>query len=488
MKNIFIKGVAALALSATLTGCGDKFLETDMFDAVDMETGLTNVTNIGYAVNGTYYRLEYYYFAGNYSTNIGDIASDISYWNSKTGHFDDIYRFTAEPTNTYLRCIWEYGYKVADNSARVIKAGKELTDLTEEEEDELNLYMAEAYALRAYAHLSLVNVFGHQVKVNGQDFSSQPGIVLVKDPITVNDKVSRSTVGDAYALIVDDLKESLKCFANTTYDRESLFYFTPAAVHGLLARTQLYLEQFDDAATNAGDALTLSGISTLAYTDADYRALYLGGASNTESLFALAIDAQTNWSANSSGTLWSTYNYSPSPWLQSVMDASDVRRAVWGWSSESTPSVPVFNSGKFSPAGNPANATNYLINAPEMFLIQAEAALHDNDLTGAADALLVVAKRNPNITSVGDLPSDKAGLLSFIKEERARELFQEGHRLWDLRRWGDKASVTAITAPSVKFTYTNYQISDFVFPIPVDEINTGAGVEQTPGWATTRPN
>lgn len=32
------------------------------------------------------------------------------------------------------------------------------------------MYMAEAYALRGYAQLLLTNIYGHQIKVNGQDF------------------------------------------------------------------------------------------------------------------------------------------------------------------------------------------------------------------------------------------------------------------------------------------------------------------------------
>ena len=492
MKHIFIKGAAALSLGLALTSCGDKFLETEVFNGIDTETALDNVTNIGYAVNGTYYNLMYYYFAGNYATSIGDVASDISYWNGKTGHFDAIYQFKPEDTNTYLRCIWLYGYRVADNAARVISASDALeSSLDEEGLDELNLYKAEAYALRAYAHLTLVNVFAHQVKVDGQDFSSQPGIVVLEEPKTISDKVERSSVGTAYASIVSDLKESLKCFDNTSYSRESMFYFSPASVSGLLARTLLYMEEYDEAASYAQDALDLSGISSLVDTPADYRALYMGGDSNIESMFALAIDTQTNWSANSCGTLWSTYNYSPSPWLQSVMATGDCRRAVWAWHQQSSPEVPVFMSGKFSAyglGGNPANATNYLINAPEMFLIRAEAAIHDHDVAGAQAARLAVAKRNPAITSTADLPSDTDALFSFLKEERARELFQEGHRLWDLRRWGGKVSVSPIGAPAVAFSYTGYEIGNLVFPIPVDEINTGAGVTQTEGWRATLPS
>ena len=92
-----------------------------------------------------------------------------------------------------------------------------------------------------------------------------------------------------------------------------------------------------------------------------------------------------------------------------------------------------------------------------------------------------------HLTSTADLPADAAALYAFIKDERARELFQEGLRLWDLRRWGDPAQVEAIDAPNVKFTYNNYNISDLVYPIPESEINSNWGVKQTEGWSGTFP-
>lgn len=132
--------------------------------------------------------------------------------------------------------------------------------------------------------------------------------------------------------------------------------------------------------------------------------------------------------------------------------------------------------------------TNYIVNAPEMFLIIAEANLKGSNgsLTKAQNALLTVAKRNADITSVSDLPATSDGLMKFLKDERARELFQEGLRLYDLRRWDENAEVYAAKAPTVSFTYTNYKISNLVFPIPSAEINAGFGVEQN-DWSSTLP-
>lgn len=502
MKNIFIKALAGVVLTVGASACGDKFLDTEIYDAVDLETGLSTSTSIGYALNGAYYRLSQAYFAGNYAINIGDVVSDISYWNGKTGHWNNLYTCNYVDTDTYLYYIWVYGYKVVDNSARIIKACDELLPAANADEaSDLQRFKAEAYALRAYAMTYLTNVFGHQVKVAGQDFSSSVGVVVVDEPIEAFADVERNTVGECYSQILADLNASLQAFqAAGSYSRSNEV-FTPAAVNGLMARVKLYLEDWNGAKDAAAQAIAQSGISSLAYTDADYESLYASTWSNTESIFYLALDNKTSWSANSCGTLYSTYNFSPSPYLVSLYGDDDVRKSIMYWTNEGGTAyapygsaTPFYGGGKFGAGnfngvtgGNPSTQTNYLINAPELYLIQAEAYLNLNDEAAAKNALLMVAKRNRAITSVADLPSGKTAVMSFIQDERARELFQEGHRLWDLRRWGKTTSLYAYEAPSVSYMIKNVTVSNLLFPIPQDEINAGFGVTQTPDWAATRP-
>ncbi len=488
MKNIFIKALAGVMLTLGATSCGDKFLETNIYNGIDLDTGLNSVNNIGSALNGVYYRFYYYGFAGSYALNVADIASDLAYWNGEKGHFQNINQFTYQPTDSYLTAIWNYGYKVVDNSSRVIKACNELSaNVTATEKEELDLYKAEALSLRAYATLVMTNVFGHQIKVNGQDFSSSLGVVVVDEPIQAYADIERSSVGECYAAIVKDLNDAIALY-NSVGDRQDLFVFGKAAACGLLARTYTYMENWAGARQAASDALNESGIGTLTYSPVAYKALFNGGVSNDESMFALDINSSTNWSANSCGTLFTTYSYTPSPYLLSLYAENDCRRSIISISVDAT-GVPWYAGGKFGAyaSGNPAFATNYLINAPEMFLIQAEAYLNEGNIAEAQKALFVVAHRNPAIAAATDLPSDASGLKSFLMDERARELFQEGHRLWDLRRWNKSTPLYATEYPSIKWLIQSTQLGDFVFPIPDAEINAGFGVQQNGEWASVRP-
>lgn len=495
MKNLFIKSFIGFTCVAALTSCGDKFLETDYYAGVEADGALTNPNVIEYALNGTYYQLQRYYFAGNYATLIGDIASDISYWNQKTGHFNQLYQFTYTDTNSYLSYIWEYGYKVIDNSARIIVACQELMpEATESDEVYLMLFEAEARCLRAYANLSLVNIFCHQAMVDGKSYATQPGLVLVETPVPAFSDVERSSIGATYDFIIKDLKTAISYFEAIGGDRGDVNYMGEAAAYGLLARANMYLENWNEAATAAKNAIAVSGINSLAYTPDEYFNLYLGGDSNWESFFTLGINSQTSWSANSCGTLFTTYGYSASPYLFSLFGEDDCRMAIYFWDLDGENATPYdlnFSGGKFGCYGsnpvNPAYATNYVINAPEMFLIQAEAYAQLKNVSAAQEALFVVAHRNNAITSAADLPSTSEGLMQFLYEERARELFQEGFRFFDLRRWNIDCNLYGVNAPAVDWLIKKVKVGDVVFPIPVDEINAGFGVTQNDGWAASRP-
>ena len=101
MKKNILKVFAIATFGFRLSSCGESLLENDYYQGIDAEGGLSSVNNISTALNGAYYNLFYYPFAGNYAINIGDIPTDISYWNSKTNHFNNIYSYTVVDPDTY---------------------------------------------------------------------------------------------------------------------------------------------------------------------------------------------------------------------------------------------------------------------------------------------------------------------------------------------------------------------------------------------------
>lgn len=498
MKNKILKSGLSIVLGLSLSACGNSFLDTPMYNAVDIDNGINDVSTVEYALNGAYAYLLQYQAAGNYSSLLGDYASDIVYNGLEMGtHGTDMYQFIYTETTGTLSSIWSYDYKVIDLAARVIQACERLLpDATPAETKDLQMYEAEARTLRAYATLMLTNIYGHQVMVNGQSYANELGIVIVDTPVQAYEHIERNTVGECYTQILSDLNTAVTLF-DQGGSRNNMYYLSPQAAYGLLARTNMYLENWSEAASAAQKAIQVSGITSLTYDWDDYKALYNGGKSNVESMFALAISSTQNNGTNSAGQFFNNYGYSLSPYLNSLYAETDCRRAILGFTAVGDDGEPLpwwvdknpFNGGKFGYFGgtNVTYATNYLINAPEMFLIQAEAYANMNQVSHAQENLLVVAKRNNAITSVADLPSTAQGIIQFLYEERARELFQEGFRLWDLRRWNISCNLDAIAAPEIMFAYTNQHVGDLVFPIPANEVNSGFGVVQNPNWSSSKP-
>ena len=71
----------------------------------------------------------------------------------------------------------------------------------------------------------------------------------------------------------------------------------------------------------------------------------------------------------------------------------------------------------------------------EAQLIVAEARIVANDLTGAATAINAARNTRPNMPQYSAAGQTQAQVQTQLVEERRRELFLEGHRLGDLRRW-----------------------------------------------------
>ena len=137
----------------------------------------------------------------------------------------------------------------------------------------------------------------------------------------------------------------------------------------------------------------------------------------------------------------------------------------------------------------------------EVLLNKAEACFRNNDPTGANEAVRAIRAR------VGLPYTDLAGdeLWAAIRQERRVELAYEGLWFWDLLRWQDAAKPYPVglngyqvhglkiapAAVSGQFEYTYVSVDDkdrnfpqkmYRFPMPADELNSNALVEQYAEW------
>ncbi|MGM9752878.1 MAG: RagB/SusD family nutrient uptake outer membrane protein [Candidatus Cryptobacteroides sp.] len=144
-----------------------------------------------------------------------------------------------------------------------------------------------------------------------------------------------------------------------------------------------------------------------------------------------------------------------------------------------------------------SDLTFYYMRYAEVLLIHAEALAELNRLDDALDCLNQVRER-------ADLPtvsaSSKAEFMKLLRRERAVELAFEGHRFWDLRRWGlakqtlnnskrkgvkpqdDSEGQRSYTVFSADNKTIKYLDKYERFPIPLVEIQRNESMEQFEEW------
>ena len=117
-----------------------------------------------------------------------------------------------------------------------------------------------------------------------------------------------------------------------------------------------------------------------------------------------------------------------------------------------------------------------VIRLAEVYLIRAEAAARLGDLDQAIADLNVIRNR-AGLADIDETVIDtQTEVLLEVLEQRRLELFYEGHRFFDLRRFDDLAEVAALMDD---LNLTGFRL---LFPIPQREIDANPALTQNPGY------
>ncbi|MBQ8335585.1 MAG: RagB/SusD family nutrient uptake outer membrane protein [Tidjanibacter sp.] len=502
-RNFMIMVVDATA--TLLSGCED-WLREDAPGNTKLEDFFTSGQTALQAVNAAYYPMGWEYNNTYYSEwFVGDIASDdaVKGGQNLTDMADayDIENFKTVASNTLLLDYYRAQYQGISrcNFALTYIPTIELDETLDEATR--NRYVGEAKFLRAFYYFRLVRMFG-----------DVPLVDFVIDSSN-NWKQPREKAEKVYEFILSELEEAEALLVEKSkMTPEELGRVTKGAAQALLLKVNLYCGNYA-AAKGWGEAVINSGEYSLNQNYMDN--FYLAGENGPESVFEIqyAEDPTSDY-GEGNGFTRGTFTVILTRSRSTVLCGGN---AGWGFNKPSQDLYDEYEEGDPRRDFTIINPTDAQIETPaqEIYLgsryMSRKYALQDVDGSYIAlshatrapinrkeirysDVLLMYAEACIEGGQSADLAAAKSyinmvrervgleGIDSATREalrnERRGELAMEGHRWFDLCRWG----IAGATMNAYKAKYSaaeGAEMADFVvgkhelMPIPSEEVRLG---------------
>lgn len=151
---------------------------------------------------------------------------------------------------------------------------------------------------------------------------------------------------------------------------------------------------------------------------------------------------------------------------------NDIRKKVW-FSADGT------HNDKYNLIGSDMSQGCIMpFRLADMYLIKAEALVRQGK-TGEGKAVLDEFRSHRYTGSLPAIANDGDALLKAIHDERFKEFYMEGDKVWlDMKRFGDTMERT-IAGEKNYLTADDFR---YCFPIPAREMQYNKKMEQNPGW------
>lgn len=351
--------------------------------------------------------------------------------------------------------FWSLGYEKINNCNMVLDAADQLSVSSDEDNMRLRKVKGEAYFMRAFYYLTLANLYGKPY--TPQTAETEPA-VPIKTSANVEDKeYKRASVSAVYQQIVSDLASAEACFSNTS-EPTSIYHAGMEAVYILRSRVSLYMQDWQTAADYAKKALDKdSYLCDLSVLSADE---YPMSKSNEEVVYSNGSSCLGNILYENPKKYDDWDDYSPTWYISDELYAlfgdGDYRKQTYLTTSDDPYNqLPTYHKidnsiasyGKYKEVSDV-----FCIRTAEAYLNAAEAFAQ---LGQDAEACTYLNKlRQSRIQGAEAVQLSGESLVSFIREERERELFLEGHRWFDLRRYSVDTKYPY--SKTIEHTYTYY--------------------------------
>ena len=480
-----MKTAVVIAVAFTFTSC----LEKLPGDFILEEDGMNSLADAEQTVTGIYSAYMSGALYSGYLTLCPDIQSDLVYAvQGNSNQYGTLWLWDIRSTNSEVEAVYASLYRIIGRCNFYLDQVDELRNsLTDDTEIQyLDYYTGEVYCARALAYSELLKCFCKAY--DPVTAEAELGVVLA-DTYFGEKPLKRASLKDSYAFVISDLERAQELLDedNDYYDSP---YFTAAAAHAIHARTALYMQDWNAAIEHAtvlieSDAFALASARSYVTSNQTYLDYLWSNDTSFENIWRIGYTATSYGGAQGSVFLNFTNDfyyyypdYVPAQWVLNLYSSADMRYHAYfaqlqtGYSHQLTWPLLI----KYY--GNEALMANmiYHVNMPkplrlaEQYLIRAEAYCEKGNFASASADL--TALRESRYSSGGNISVNAGNWLETISDERVRELYMEGFRLHDLKRWGQgfertPQSQTQSEGSSLKIEAGNPL---FVWPIPNHEI------------------
>ncbi len=509
MKKSIFQTITCLAVIITLSGCSDWFSITPQSEMV-AEDFWKDKTDVASAVSSCYRGM----CEGNFVRRLivwGEVRSDnVIYGQSNETDLTYVLNASISPSNSYTQ--WGDFYTVINNCNTVLAKAPSVRDNDPNfSQAELNQYLAEVKAIRAFCYFTLVRTF------NEIPYISEPYLDDTREY-----KVAQSSADSILNVLIEDLKsvegDVAKEYAvNTAYNKGRV---TQKAIWALIADMCLWRQDYNQCITYCDKIINTNAYNPLTLVPASqyFSKVFFDGNSD-ESIWELQFDYNTN-----NGAVTSMYGGTNTNPLLCASSLSDLRGSSFFREKDYRRcNAFVLNNGSYMIKKYVANHTsndlttikasdfvwgnstsNWIFyRLADAYLMKAEALVERNTGNDITDAVALVSqiydRSNPDLDPGSLISSyNQAMARDLVFDERQREFLFEGKRYFDIvRRIRREGSPTDIVSNYLLAKYVSMSLDQttvfsklndpdaIYFPINQDELKLNTLLHQNRFYETS---
>lgn len=484
----------AMAL-ISLTSC----LDVEPESAIPTDQAMATFDDAEQTVTGIYALLKSSALYSGYLTLLPDVQSDLVYAiDGYSNTFGNFWQWQIRPTASEIEAVYAALYQVISNCNFYLENIDKVMEKQVVEEKILTLdqYTGEVYTIRALTYSELLKCF---CKAYDPATAEQELGVVLRKGYALPERSVRASLKESYEFVLSDLQMAEELL-DPDNDQISAAFMTQAVAYALHARVALYMQNWEDAVKYSSLVIdhprkvySLSPANSLYTSDMTYFDYMWNYDVGTEIIWRVGFTATSYGGALGSVFLHFTNDYTyyypdyvPAQWVLDLYDSGDMRYSSYFYELQTGHDHQLTWPLLVKYYGNQdliSGSLVYHVNMPkpfrlaEQYLIRAEALCRQEkpDFAGASRDMNTL--RSNRYVSGGAISLSEKDYLEKIAEERVRELYMEGFRLHDLKRWGSlyngggfertPQQHSLAEGSSLRITADNPL---FVWPIPQHEI------------------